>query len=348
MSARRWEPMPVKYWSRAGLMLTAWCSARCACCYLGCGPDCDVDMDVEAACRIWGQLRRASPHGCRIHLTGGEPFRSWQRLLAVCRRASAANPGSFEKVETNAFWAVDDELVRRRLRDLDATGMARLVISADPYHQQFIPIERCRRLARIAGGVLGRRRVRVRWWGWLAEGFDTAGLDETARQELFVQYAARGRVRLAGRAAGSLAPSLPGRAPAQFADRCCSQPLLRAKHVHVSPEGAVMPGTCGGIVLGWACCRTPVAEIWAALASDRADRPILTTLACAGPVGLMHRARGAGFIPAATYASPCHLCWDTRRFMYDHALGGRELGPGWIYSGGPGRARPNSAQAQDV
>ena len=32
------EPMVVKYWSRAGIMLTDWCSAACACCYAACSP----------------------------------------------------------------------------------------------------------------------------------------------------------------------------------------------------------------------------------------------------------------------------------------------------------------------
>ena len=40
------QPMPVKYWSFAGLMLTYWCNARCASCYLRCGPERGEEMTV--------------------------------------------------------------------------------------------------------------------------------------------------------------------------------------------------------------------------------------------------------------------------------------------------------------
>ncbi|MHC4561463.1 MAG: hypothetical protein ACYS8X_01680, partial [Planctomycetota bacterium] len=75
--------MPVKYWSSAGLMLTQWCNASCASCYLGCDPHRRDDMGVEEALALWRQLIAASPHGCRVHLTGGEPFGRWESLIAV-------------------------------------------------------------------------------------------------------------------------------------------------------------------------------------------------------------------------------------------------------------------------
>jgi len=71
---RRGDPMPVKYWSFAGLMLTYWCNASCASCYLCCGPERVEEMSVDFALRLWGELIDACPHGCRIHLSGGEPF----------------------------------------------------------------------------------------------------------------------------------------------------------------------------------------------------------------------------------------------------------------------------------
>jgi hypothetical protein len=98
--------------------------------------------------------------------------------------------------------------VRERLAALDAAGMGRLTISADPYHQQFVPIARVRLAAAVAEEVLGAARVRVRWRDWLAEGFDTGDLDAARRQEVFAAWLARGRERLSGRAAVELAPLL--------------------------------------------------------------------------------------------------------------------------------------------
>ena len=102
--------MPVKYWSFAGIMLTYWCSARCRCCYLCCSPDRHERMTAEQAVEVWRQLRAASPHGCRVHLTGGEPFGDWELLIDVCRRAAREGLQPLEKVETNAFWATEEKL----------------------------------------------------------------------------------------------------------------------------------------------------------------------------------------------------------------------------------------------
>jgi len=322
--------MPVKYWSFAGLILTSWCNARCASCYLCCGPDHHDQMSVEFALDVWRGLIQASPHGCRIHLTGGEPFGNWPGLIELCRRACQEGLAPLEKIETNAFWATDEGIVRNRLGQLDAAGMGKFVISADPYHQQFVPIDRCRLAARIATEMLGADRVRVRWRDWLREGFDTADMEPDRRAELFARYAARGRDRLNGRAADLLGPLLPRKGATEFADSSCSAALLRSKHVHVDPGGWIMPGVCAGIVLG-RVGPCGIAEAWSRLNADYAARTIVGPLAVSGPVGLLERAESAGFVPQGSYAGKCHLCWDIRRFLVLRGMGGDELGPRRMY-----------------
>ncbi|MCY2924446.1 MAG: hypothetical protein NT031_03255, partial [Planctomycetota bacterium] len=145
--------------------------------------------------------------------------------------------------------------------------MGKLVISADPYHQEFVPIERPRLLARVGQDVLGGDRVQVRWRDWLEAGTDTGPLAPAERAEACRRYAAAGRERIAGRAAGELSLGLQQRTPAQLADIPCAEPLLRAKHVHVAPDGSVMPGTCGGLLLG-RCDHESIVNMWHRLGRD--------------------------------------------------------------------------------
>ena len=323
--------MPVKYWSSAGLILTYWCNARCASCYVCCGPDRTEWLSTDDALAVWRGLIDASPHGCRIHLAGGEPFGDWPRLIDLCRRAADAGLTPLEKVETNAFWATDERIVRERAEALGDVGVATLVISADPYHQQFVPIERVRLASRVAEDVLGGDRVRVRWADWLVDGFDTDAVSDAERAELFARYAAEGRDRFNGRAADVLAPHVPGQPPESFAGAACREALLRGRHVHVDPAGWVLPGTCAGIVLG----RTGpecIADLWQRLDRDHAQRPIVGVLAEQGPVGLLARAEAAGFAPRAAYARKCHLCWEIRRFLVERGQGADELAPQWMYA----------------
>jgi hypothetical protein len=322
--------MPLKHWSFAGLMLTYWCNARCDSCYLACDPGRQDWMPVDLALNVWRSLVRAGPRGCRIHLTGGEPFGNWPLLLEICRRAHDAGLAPLEKIETNAFWADDERSIVDRLGALDAAGMGTLSISTDPYHQRYVPIERCRLLARLAEDILGADRVQIRWRDWLADGSDTAHLDATEWRALVTRYAASGRDRLSGRAADLIAPHLPGRPAECFANSPCREAILRSRHVHVDPAGRIMPGVCAGIVLGRFGPQS-VDEIWHGLDADCATRPIISTLAREGPVGLLPDACAAGFIPHATYAAQCHLCWHVRKH---HALAGRHreiLAPEWLY-----------------
>jgi hypothetical protein len=361
--------MPVRYWSFAGLILTYWCNARCASCYLSCDPQRDEWFELDDALGVWEGLTNACPHGCRIHLGGGEPFGKWESLIELCRSAKQRGLAPPEKVETNAFWATDEKIVRERLFALDAAGMRKLVISADPYHQQFVPIERCRLAARVAEGVLGPQRVQVRWRDWLAEGFDTANISEGDRIALFTQYAQGGRDRLNGRAAELLAGLLPGRPIPEFSGKdllSCGEALLRSRHVHVGPDGLVVPGVCAGIVLGrirvGANSEGPshlparkengppgreeqtMAALWQRLSAAFSDAgpeqaaqeqwPIVSVLARSGPRGLLESACRAGFVPGEKYAGKCHLCWEIRRFFVSRGMHQGELAPAWLYGCG--------------
>ncbi len=285
---------------------------------------------MEEALGYWESLATAEPMGCRVHLSGGEPFGDWERLVELCRRAQAQGLGPLEKIETNAFWATDANLVHARLEELDRYGMGKLVISTDPYHQEFVPMEHVRLAARVAGEVLGEHRVQVRWRDWLKDGFDTDRLSPSQRAELFASYAASGRDRFNGRAAVELTRGQQLKAPIEFADYPCAERLLRSRHVHIDPQGRVMPGTCSGIVLGHAC-REPLGDIWRRLADDYASRPLTGTLALVGPAGLARLAEATGFVPQSGYAGKCHLCWDVRRYLVGVSGFSDELGPAWLY-----------------
>ncbi len=328
----------MKYWSSAGIMLTYWCNAQCGSCYLQCSPERHEWMDADEAVNIWRGLQTASPHGCKIHLTGGEPFGNWDLLIDVCRRARVEGLGPLDKVETNAFWATDRGVVADRINALADAGMKTFGISADPYHQQYVPIDRCRLAAEVAEGILGPERVQVRWRDWLLDGFDTSKKEPAELNRLFAQYLcgtdSYGRERLNGRAAGCLSGLMSCKSLKELSsevDTICREPLLRSKHVHVGPGGWVLPGVCSGILLG--CCGKSgdIGKVWQDLGDNWAKRPIVGTLAAKGSLGLAELACENGFVPESGYASGCHLCWDARMWLAKTGRFADELGPGWMY-----------------
>lgn len=323
--------MPVKHWSFAGLMVTYRCPAACACCYVCSSPTAGGDMSVENALAWWQELQQAGPHGCRIHIGGGEPFVRWEALIEICRQARSAGLGPLEAVETNAFWATDRQIVAERLQELDAAGMGRLTISADPYHQQFVHIERPRLAAAVAAEVLGPERVRVRWQDWLAEGHDLTDADEPTRRAVFGQWLSRRRERLTGRAAMQLPDLIELKPASHFADNPCAQSLLRCRHVHIDGEGNICPGTCAGIILGRAGQGEPIAAIWRKLYDEHAAMEVIGPLASRGPVALLELARPMGYQEQPGYAGKCHLCYHVRKWLFDNGHYPGRLGPAALY-----------------
>ena len=293
-------------------------------------------MSVDVAVRIWDQLRETSPHGCRVHITGGEVFGNWELLIEILTRAQSEGLTPLDKVETNAFWATDDAIIRERIEALDAAGMRKLGISTDPFHQQFVPIENPRRLARVATKMLGADRVQIRWEDFLDNPFDfdrdscIPALGQNFCKDALVSWISAKHERLTGRAGEILAPYLSLHPVESFAGQNCREGLMRGRHVHIFPQGHVFPGVCAGIVLGNAT-EMSIPEIREKVKSNYSDRVVLGSLVRGGPVELLDVAKSFGFEPQSTYAGKCHLCWKIRKFLVSQGLLSDELGPKEMY-----------------
>jgi MoaA/NifB/PqqE/SkfB family radical SAM enzyme len=322
-------------WDFAGLLLTYWCNARCAFCYVYSAPDRGGQMRVTDAVSIWRSLDQlAAKHDktMRIHLSGGEPFGNWPRLLSLVHAAREAGLTPLEKVETNAFWTTSDGLVRARLEQLDTLGMQTLVVSTDVYHQEFVPVDCVRRCVEIARSVLGPNRVRVRWWDFFNDPVDTSQLDEKERWRAYAQALARHKDRLTGRAADRLAGLLPCYPPDHFSDQSCVKEVLQSRHVHIDPYGNVFPGVCNGIILGNAL-KQPPEKLWGALSTEWPAHPVVSAVVAGGSYELMQRAKAFGYRELESgYANKCHLCHHVRQYLHRRGIWPNAIGPMECYA----------------
>ncbi len=329
----------IRPWTFAGIMLSYWCSARCRFCYVSCGPQAKEWVDPADAVRWWqelDELARSLGRTVKVHLSGGEPFGNWDLLLEIATRAHGLGltaGGAFQKVETNAYWADDPQVVRDRIEALDRLGMRKLAVSADPWHQQFIAPDLVRTCVEEARRVLGPQRVQVRWLDWYEEMQDLRNLPRPRRNEIFRGSLARHRERLTGRAARETAWLLEAGAPGTFAEQACDQAILGARHIHIDPYGNVLPGTCAGILLGNAN-RQSLREIWTQTTRQHFANPVLSALIEGGPHVLLRYAKILGFEPRpAGYAGKCHLCTHVRQFLFEAKVFEQRLGPAECYAG---------------
>ncbi len=319
----------LKLWRSAGLLLTYKCNCACEFCYYNCGPEKGGLMPVDTAINAWRSLEKLAGGRAKVHLTGGEPFLYWERLVEILEQAKKEGLGKCDLVETSGFWAVSEKIVAERLKVLDALDVRRFKISTDPFHQEYVDIEVVRRLAKIAKEILGPRRVLVRWEKYLENPVEVSDMEAEQRNRKLISAMEDYRCRFTGRAAAELASLAKGKPIESIAAMNCSSDFLGAKGVHIDPFGNVFSGTCSGIIVGNVSVK-PLERIWKQF--DPSGKGFIGAIFNHGPAGLLDKAAEQGYEKAPSYATKCHLCTSIRQFLFDKGLDRSVVGPGECYS----------------
>jgi len=317
----------------AALLYTYRCTIACRHCCFGCaGERPPVHMSTEQAVF---HLRQLHELGRVIHIAGGEAMMFWDDLLAALRAACAQGVQP-HFIESNASFATDDEFVRERYAALRANGVMGILLSADPYHQAFVPPERFIRARRIARETFGTQNV------WTTDAPDEAIGDfaAIARDEGRLRDHVRAHPPvLVGTAHRELRPFLdavpldrlpPGRAwRLPHHDPGCRVEFARESiwELHIDPYDNIQ--TNCGVILGNAR-ETRLADLLAH-GPERANF-ISQLLADQGPLALADFARREhGFATPDRAVTKCDLCYATRRFLRPHYP--NILGPAEVYGG---------------
>lgn len=319
-------PTPVS----GGLILSYKCSAECRHCIYACSPRRSADwISPEDLEKILGQLSGKilpNVHGSRttglsygLHFTGGEPFLNFDLLCtAVEIAADFRIPSLF--VETNCFWALDDEVTREKLRILRKKGLRGIMISVNPFFLEYVPFERTERAVRIGIDIFGRNVMvyqleyfrRFRSWGFKDKIAFEEYLNREKGEEMFqsVEFFVTGRAPY--RLRDILSNVYPPRPAEFFFGLDCDTPFLRNWHNHFDNYGNYVPGFCGGISLG--DCRQ--LDILLKNGLDLGQFPVLGFLVDNDMKGLYHFARDHGYTDRPEgYLSKCHICQDIRRHL---------------------------------
>lgn len=316
----------------AAILFTYRCTASCRHCLFGCrGARPDVVMKPERCVRYLGQLHEL---GRVVHIAGGEPMMYWHELARSLDLAGERGC-SPHFIETNCSFAGNDGIVRERFVFLKEHGLAGVLLSADPYHQEFVPPENFIRARRLAREVFGRENV----WSTDATDEEVGGYPEIARNEARLAEHVRAHPpRLVGTAQMEVArflepvaleelPPENGWTPGRRSRRCAAEfDGGTMWEIHVDPYGNIQ--TNCGVILGKAD-RTTVAELMSRGLSG--VNFISGVLSAEGPLGLAEFARTEhGFEVPRSARQKCELCYLTRRFLrsfYPDILGPAEVYP---------------------
>lgn len=332
-------PKPVS----GGLLLSYRCSARCRHCIYGCEPSWSGDwIQEEHLKEVLGALStviEADPLGSEhvgfntgLHITGGEPFLHVDRLARAFELAKEHGiPSLF--AETNAVFAVNDDITYEKLTRVKNAGMHGVMISVNPFTAEYVPFERTERAIRIAGNLFGENMLvfQARYIPF----FRQIARSDTIPFKTFLArigretFASHISFFIAGRAPYALRDVMKDVLPPQpaehfFAEEC--NPIT-SHHNHFDNYGNVIPGYCGGITLG----NVRDIEEMVAKGIDSDTTPFLATLINGTMKSVYTLAEERGYRPLDEgYFSKCHLCIDVRRHL-SHFDGFVDLKPKEFY-----------------
>lgn len=125
--------------SYLSLVFTFKCTARCDICCFNSSPNMYETMPLDEAKDYIKQATKI-PEIKNIGISGGEPFIFFDALKDII---AYAKESEFEtSCMTNCFWAENKDIAFEKLKKLVDSGLDRIGISADEFHQKYVPHER--------------------------------------------------------------------------------------------------------------------------------------------------------------------------------------------------------------
>lgn len=308
-----------------GLITNYDCSAACAHCAYCSTPKWPRDsMTREMAGRLFRFLQQS---GCgSVHIGGGEPLLRPELLYPVLEAAQEAGM-VIEYVETNAAWHKSPEHTATILESLHRCGVDTLLVSMDPFHNEFIPFRQVKALIRCCHengiGVFA-------WKEAFFDELDAMGDNTTHTLEEWASRFGNGTIAglirryglgLKGRALNTFRPFLtpvPLDEILQQATPC--KELAGTYHFHLDLYGNFIPQSCQGLSVAFEDVRNGVRQ---------EKYPVFARLYEDGIAALLNYAQEEhGFEPAVAYAGKCDLCYAIRKHLVlEHGLDLPDLQP---------------------
>jgi hypothetical protein len=302
-----------------GLILSYKCQCACAHCLYNCGPEWSEWMSVEDI-RSALEAMTLFERSLQVHITGGEPFLNFPRLLSAVEAANQLGIPCY--AETNAGWCVREDLVAERFTILRQAGLQAILISCSPFHAETISPARTLMAIQIAQRVFGAERVIVYLPEWIDQ-VTRFELEEPTPLYRYIEVYGEseagklfweGYGLIPGGRSGYRLGHLRRRDPASvYKGQNCAVEILYAHHSHFDLYGNYISGFCGGLTIG----------SWRKLQQLRSDfstqqyPPLIAILTNSGAYGLYDLARREfDYKPRPDgYAGKCHLCVDVRRHL---------------------------------
>lgn len=303
------------------------CTAACRHCMFASAPDCPKEyITADMSDRLASLLREAGTSS--VHIGGGEPFMNFCALCTLIEALNRHDVG-VDYIETNAFWCSDDDFVRERLEKLKSLDVTTIMVSVDPFHIEYVPLERPLKLCNLMNEcgfdyfIWQERYLRkLRRLDWTRT-YTKEELQKVLGKNYITDTASEYGLGMNGRAlliAGDIYANRPAE---ELATSVSCKSLLDVCHCHLDLYGNIVPSGCPGLA---ADARDYLEE---RISPDK--YPVMARLLSGGTKALYAYALEKGFVPAVEgYPTRCAFCYAMREFL-NRAAPSADLSPDCFY-----------------
>ncbi len=240
-------------------------------------------------------------------------------------------------VETNAFWCRKDEETEAVFSRAKQLGLKAILVSASPFHVEFIPMDRVDRAVKIGKKIFGPQGVLI----YTEYFYNELQALEPEYPYSFTDYLrVVGQERAAlliaqdyglipnGRAAVHLVELYERHSASHFFGATCEKELTSPFHLHIDLYGNYIAGLCAGISLGSAF---DLDALFSGV--DLEHHPFLSHV-IQGMESLYRWAEKEYDYEESQdgYIAKCHLCLDIRRHFVRQGIHFPELAPLEFYA----------------
>ncbi len=303
-----------------GLTLSYQCTNFCRHCVYASSPKWKKWMTADDACQYLKNVNEYAPSQRGLHIGGGEPFLDFDLTLKIVELC-VENRVPLQYVETNASWCDSDDKTAKMLTELRDSGLPALLISASPFHNEFIPFEDTERAVRIAMDIFGEYNVIVytNYYYQQLSQFDKTKklpfnryINTTGREKAAQDFVREYHLIPCGRAITRLGYLYERKPASVFFNQNCQPEFQNPNHIHIDPAGNYIPSFCAGISLGNA---RDLGKIYKGI--DLQKFPILEILSTQGVEGLLKFGKDQfNYVERpAGYIAKCDLCQDIRQLI---------------------------------
>ena len=313
----------------SGIITNYVCTAACRHCMFASSYNLPKEyISREMAEKLARLLRKSGTYS--VHIGGGEPFMNFEALTTLITCLNEQGIG-VDYIETNAFWCKDEKFTRDRLMQLRALGVETVMVSVDPFHIEYVPLERpillCKLLRECGFDYFVWKERYLRMLSKLdrTRTYSHQELKALLGDDYVTETAREYGVGMNGRAL-RMAEAIYPRRPAEYwlTSKPCDS-IRDTGHCHLDLYGNIVPPGCPGL--------SAAAEDYLNEDFSISRYPVFGRLASGGTEALFGYAKEKGFIPDPKgYPTRCSLCFAMRAFLLEKAPSA-DLSPRCFYQG---------------